>query len=379
MTILQNWSEIIESFGESASEIYKKTAPYTQLNKPIIQTLCYIWSKYPKSVLVNPYARGFGRGICSRVGEPVPPIPAPSFLGGQCSGVFYDVYLHTTRPDFDGTLIADVTTIPNRRGKIKSVNMTNVNTPSGNWYFVLDYEPLDGNTPYYGIVPGYGGSTPILTRIELVRVDGNPDNCGNPPAEYPPDPVRQPPDFTRNYTYNIYNTQGDVINQVNGDLNLDINSNLTFPITINVSGIKFIIDYDGIKLPPPPPGNKPEPNDDDPNTIVITEPPEVAVKKTFNDILLYVTLDVTQKPTNAKTQWGAGAPDVYYCGWFEFLINGQAVNRQPVHFISNVFIAPDNANGYAYTLYVGFKGKAKAYLERKIIPPEGLPKIIPVE
>lgn len=374
---LQTWTEILESLGAGTADIYKKTAPYTQLNEPIMSTLCNIWAKYPKSVLLNPYARGFGRAMCSRAGKPVPPIATPPFTGGQCSGTFYDVRVFFTRPGSNGAPTPAVMFVPNRRGKISSVKFVPIPEGSTTYYLQIFYEPLSGTNPYLGIVPGFQGSIPTIDAIQVTPVPPATDNCGNIPPEYPPDPVRDPSDFTKNYTYNIYNQGGNKIEIVNGNLKFDINSDFTFPITVDVGGIEFNIDYDGISQPPPPPRPKPKPSGNGNPYTIDKEPDKTATKKTFADTLVYVYLDITTKPANAKSQWGAGAPDVFYCGWFEFLINNQAVNRQPVHFENNVFIAPENANGYAYTLYVGFQGKATSYIKREIVPPQGLPEILP--
>lgn len=67
---------------------------------------------------------------------------------------------------------------------------------------------------------------------------------------------------------------------------------------------------------------------------------------------------VTEKPANAKQQWGGGtAPDVFYCGWYSISPNG-AGDRNPVHYLEQELYLGDIPipTVMTVTLYIGFKG-----------------------
>ena len=71
--------------------------------------------------------------------------------------------------------------------------------------------------------------------------------------------------------------------------------------------------------------------------------------------LAYVKVTITKIPNNAKMQFGLQGPNLLYAGWFEFLRGGEALPREPLSFANGIFKAPQGADGYAYTLYVGFE------------------------
>jgi hypothetical protein len=63
MGALQSWSEVLESIGGVAGQIYQGTDFYKQVNEPIIDLSCALWAKYPKNIPFNPYGRGFANSI----------------------------------------------------------------------------------------------------------------------------------------------------------------------------------------------------------------------------------------------------------------------------------------------------------------------------
>lgn len=84
------------------------------------------------------------------------------------------------------------------------------------------------------------------------------------------------------------------------------------------------------------------------------------------DEVVYAEVNVTTVPVNRKTQWGGGAIDVEWLGWFWFLRDGKPDERLPIDADSKTFTAPAGVNGYAYTLYVGCNGNATAYSRREV-------------
>lgn len=81
--------------------------------------------------------------------------------------------------------------------------------------------------------------------------------------------------------------------------------------------------------------------------------------------LSFVKIQLTKLPEQSKIQWGEGSPNVTYAGWFEWIVAGFALPRQPIHFQKSIFAAPSYADGYAYTLVNGATGRATVY-KRKV-------------
>lgn len=81
--------------------------------------------------------------------------------------------------------------------------------------------------------------------------------------------------------------------------------------------------------------------------------------------LSFIKIELTKLPEQSKIQWGAGSPDIVFAGWFEWIVAGYALPRQPIHFQRSIFQAPSFADGYAYTLVNGAKGRAIVY-KRKV-------------
>lgn len=151
-------------------------------------------------------------------------------------------------------------------------------------------------------------------------------------------------------------------------------------VNINLGGINFDFGRrDSSDNPQPLPDGQqdplPTPKDDSnrsfecrkfppPNTTDYNEDTKTETDPKIEDVgdkLRYVIVNVTSKPSNAKNQWGDGAPDVFYCGWFEFTADGYNFPRRPIHWLAGIFDAPEGATGYAYTLYEGFDGFAQVY------------------
>lgn len=383
MGILQTWNDILESIGTSAGLAYTKSYYYQQLNEPIVGVICNLWSKYPRGIPFNPYARSFVNSVCAQAGQPVATtIPAP-FQGGQCEGVRYTITV-VASTQFNGNPRDDRTDVHVTRGPIEDIYITKPIT--GNDPRILGWQingkNEDGTPRPFGLPIGGVGWTAQEISIDIERTDGEPDTCGNLTEDFPPNPVRDTNDF--NKTVNIdYIDEGDnVIGSQDLNLNVDINSDLNIPINIQVGGVNLIVDIDGISTPdeslePIPDGGSeavPLPGDDSLEEIIGEE--EEAEEKDFENRLIWVEIDISQTPTNINNQWGGGSPDLYFLGWFEFKIGDYYLPREFLQFKKSIFLAPENATGYAYTLYLGVKGTAKAYVQKTEINPDEEP-IVP--
>lgn len=81
---------------------------------------------------------------------------------------------------------------------------------------------------------------------------------------------------------------------------------------------------------------------------------------------LFVTIQLTVIPQNARKEFGAGGPDVYYAGWCSF---GVPLNpcgeRTPIAHQNNTFFAPENAKSFSYTVKAGYSATAVATYKQK--------------
>jgi hypothetical protein len=125
-----------------------------------------------------------------------PPQEMPPFTGGQCAGVSYtvtmqwDVYSDGADCSNPGTQAAN----RNATGPIKGVSLSSFNgndgpCPQGEGDVVtLNATNVDGS-PRDIIVQGAGSDIFANPRItNIVRIDGQPDNCGDPPPDSVPGP-----------------------------------------------------------------------------------------------------------------------------------------------------------------------------------------------
>lgn len=397
MGIRKTVSEVSENIGSGTADFLDNVANATR------GFACNFWQSFPNYVVngknpVSSLTRGFMNNLCADIGNP--PAPTPVFSGGQCAGIQYGI-LYQRAIIQNGTFAGWTTTFQNSTGgligAIASIQLfaQNVPVPLEHWsyngqgidptfnnanrIYRLDVVDSTGTTKQVTLSTGASG----IKFIGFYRIDGQPDNCGNPPANYPAnDP--SPQDFSSSITIN--NNDGlDLvipITLITGDLH--------FPFIIDVGGITVQIDMggfyfnynnlggDGNPVPLPDGQNDPLPvpddsngkkttdyqpsPDDDPDIIVVDKQPQDPKEEDVGTKLKYVVVNVTSAPLNVKGQWGGGAaPDVRYCGWFEWKFDNYYGVRQPIHWYSAIFVAPPGATGYAYTLYKGITGFASVY------------------
>ena len=138
---------------------------------------------------IAPLSRWAYRNFCNR--EPDPPPPAP-FEGGQCDGVLYVVSASWISADasgtpFPGTEVSYIS--PPLEGPITQIGSGPNPQVANRLQYLIKYdsglqEIRFGNVDTTGPVKQL-----IVTDSLLVRSDGLPDDCGNPPPIYPsPDP-----------------------------------------------------------------------------------------------------------------------------------------------------------------------------------------------
>lgn len=125
--------------------------------------------------------------------EITPPSDASGYEGGQCTGVNYQVYFGATGRS---TNCSGVTVSPRTRaygpvstpragpiGQIVAIGVNPTNCGFGNWairVFRPNGQLYFGGTGFFS--PGVSGNARIeldTFNVGVVRIDGQPDNCGN--------------------------------------------------------------------------------------------------------------------------------------------------------------------------------------------------------
>jgi len=70
----------------------------------------------------------------------------------------------------------------------------------------------------------------------------------------------------------------------------------------------------------------------------------------------FCAINITQSPTNPKSQPGGSAPDVLYCGWAWFHTGaGQASERFPVDAFGKIYPNEGRYGVFCFTLYEGYR------------------------
>lgn len=397
-----NFSEITDAAKTFACTLYRQQ-PGALIPNPASDLLFQIWD-----------------GFCGDEPPPgaggLPAPPAPPFSGGQCNCVRYRASINATGGGL-GNLVREFSV--DVWGPITGFRLTPLPQAQAQKVEVICRGNGANCGPVGSIVPmvqwGNTPSPPVpsFTINSIIRLDGQPDNCGNPPAGYPPAPPPPPGGYTspptpitfnnqttNNYYFNFtpptapatpanffppiiinylkaeanpefsipieFNFNGDInfggggdsieFNQDDRDNIENINNNVVNQgnQTTNIQNqINNIINITNNKPP--------DPNDFKPP---VTGQPPGEYEQTF---LGAVQVLLTEIPLNAQTQFGDGAPNVVYAGWFEFRRGSYQLPREPIHFERNVFIAPKGVDGFAYTLYNGFNGEATSIIYKEKI------------
>lgn len=373
---------------------------------------CGLYRDYPGAFVGrNPsaFARGLMDTLCNDRPPGLPPPPTSPFFGGQCPVQYNVLVFFRIRDKRSSDPAIVVRRIVRLAGKIYGTSVVPVVATNGTSLGVLS-DPTVNGVPTFTEVDSQGSFYEVVEhKIESVeRVDGQPDNCGSPPSSYPPSEI---PDSRRTgVVTNVYNDGSDfTIPLVYAPVSFSA------PLTVNVGGVNFKFDFGGVTIGGGSgdsigtinniAGNVTKISNDtdiirndtdiirnDTNVINNTvnktegdvtnlgntinvvntfisnaplppeqiqeEPPSEEPEKEGVSNLFAVRLKLTQIPINSKQQFGVGAPNVLYAGWFEFKRGTFCFPREPIAFQEAIFRSPVGADGYAFTLYVGYKGEA---------------------
>jgi len=374
--------DLLESLGNTAAGFTKNLA------NQAAGFACNLYKQYPWALTFGDtgnFSRGVWDELCRERPEGLPLAPTPAYLGGQCDAVLYRItitwLMRDGRTDYHspGTFW----------GPIKSVEFVQSPLNSEDSRGFLQELWITCRGPENRIVPlaRYQISTQYayavsIQSVDIVRIDGKPDNCGNLPSDYPQTPI---PSSSRTTSINI-NVHGGTTYNVPITVQPTVNK---YNINVDAGDISFVFDLVGVTVNSNPfyktvnniEGDIIDLSQDVTNLAQIVTPfinNSVNFNSSFNlgvfqttedsgssspadeeqsDNIAYVTLDITRKPVNAKTQEGELAQDLVYAGWFQFAAKGYYFPREPIHFSKAIFKAPFGATDYAYTLYEGFEAK----------------------
>lgn len=375
-------------------------------------TACDIYSRFPKWAVGNVAiaspawnaAQGIVDSVCSSAPTyNPPPQPAPSFQGGQCQCAVYRVsFSHTqnTGTPQETTVIG----FPQRvRGAVKGFFFRT--NPNGS---------ISAYLTHFGSASGVCLSTPqeivLYTTLNkkdaysikidsIVREDGQPDNCGNPPPTLPPQFLEEPTAADRTPTVTVPDSKGRNINvpiYLPPDSLLDANFNLK----VDVGGITFNFDAGGVSFNY---GNK-NSGDGSPGSFSLPDvsAPDIEPKIDQIDDKLDNALDklderarrdeekdrkppddpdyeedpkppgdssedgveglkwlkttLTKLPISGKTITKSDGQLVAYCGWLEWRVKGRGLPRIQLNYPLCIFPAPEGVDGYAVTFTNGAEG-----------------------
>lgn len=347
---------------------------------------CTLYHDYPGAIIPsvgNSYLRGFWDTLCKDRPPGLPPPPSRDFDGGQCSDAYafdFQLFNPANQLSYTGGSVCDP-------GPLGGLFYT-VDVGNGLWEWKMRHGAGLAN---------FLGSTPIGGRCRVYnirRTNGQADNCGSLPPSFPPSTI-PPGGNVTNYN-NTYNDGTDFTFPM-----VYAPVSLSAPLTIDVGGLSMNFDFGGVTIG----GGGSTTNNDlgdlindisvdigDISSSINNSSSSNNTTNNFNfngpgsdgeldeeledeeeekegiDRLAFVEILLTAIPQSARRQFGVGAPDVLYAGWFEFKKGEKSFPREPIAFEKSIFKAPSGANGFAYTLYTNFTGTNKVI---KFKPPFG--------
>lgn len=375
----------LQDAGYNTGSIMKKAA------NSVADFSCKLYNDYPWAFTqgdLNPFNKGIWDSLCEPRLPQLPMLPVPPFEGGQCVAKYRIIVGYSAPENQVGNFdigsywgsIGSVTLQPSpsglsdRRGVAMAVYVSSRGTGNSPGEYAT-HKVVDPLT--------YGGN---LTSVQLIREDGQPDNCGNPTSEHPQTPI---PSGRASGSESIKNNDGTsfpitiVYAPITGKVGADfiVNGGIHFHfglggVTVTNTGDSVEDgtedeedNGDGGENGEEPPSEGDGGGEDEP------EPPEeggYTKNEKFGgnsgDVrginnLHWVAVTLSKIPTNAKRQNGLQAYDLYYAGWFQFIVDGKYLPREPVSFQRGMFKCPKGATGYAYTLYQGYECSLIEYVK----------------
>lgn len=238
------------------------------LESAVVESFCRVTA--PNTQLLRTFADAFGSNpgltVPAYVGEvayslvcdkrPDPPLPPP-FSGGQCQTLYQvtsQATLELTAPPSQET-VQRTDVLP---GAIYGIAQK---LEGSSDIIYITHRATDGSLGVFNV---FGTTRPAgkwtsYQIISVVRVDGQPDDCGNP-SSFPRLPPPQPGEMSDNTTINWTDINGDTItNNLNiniGSAYIDVQANVQIPIEVNIDARATInatinVSTGGISITPP--------------------------------------------------------------------------------------------------------------------------------
>lgn len=224
---------------------------------------CELWQSFPDFMTkgsdpITSFARGVYNTGCLPVQSPVNP-PRDTFTGGQCENTFYRIVI--TWFDAQGSIVLAFE--KSVWGPIKRIDYYDFKQigfglpPQYSYQLVIDAFNQDGTRFYEDLENFISGEPVEPPQFEVFRVDGNPDDCGDPPKLYPINEPT-PEDLTKNVE--IENPDGEVHNY---EITFaPVTNNYNFPAGFTVNGVNVTIDMGGVHFHGSPEVNSPTQQND---------------------------------------------------------------------------------------------------------------------
>lgn len=376
--------------------------------------VCDLWENYSEWTSGFSDPTGIGRinnalftRLCKPRGkEPSQPQLVP-FTGGQCTKLYNCSYKITREP----TGLVNQGTAFNVPGPIKGIQ-TAAGGSANNIKIVVQGTPTLQN-PLGSVTIVEGPKSDLIpftiNSFSAVPVSG-PDNCGDPPAQYPP---KLPPPSAVRKPVNVNIGAGVVIPvvatfapilfrpnvEINPQVQVDVGP---FNVTFDAGGVTIAPNFNftgGDKVLPPA-SSYPTTSIDIKNQNNTTEACDLtpvnmrldfiedkidAIDDTLDDIkecacpvgyevttvaggsgnsgvlslplrTIQVRLNLTDIPDNPKViqSSGAEAPLQYFCGYYSFGDGSGLGSRQAINTAQSVFEVPTWATSFSWSLYTGY-------------------------
>lgn len=359
MGVFKRFDEWHVDNGNGAANILHDVATETA------RFICDVRETYPRSF----FDRGFGHGVanyvCNAFDKPPLNPPVPPFQGGQCEDLTYKV---------ECLWQGDPRVQTQVEGKVESVECS---ISGDRFYRVIVNRGLPNEVVGNNSNQLHQGAQ--SDGVEISVVGDGVDNCGNPPTQFPPDPPRDPVDFSRQVVINNYNNDGDIIDSQDILVVLDDKDVYNFPIVVNFGGIDISLNLDGFGVP----DVEPSPEDIGGEgggglPVVQVEPPllaeeleeeekeEVEEEEEEDETIEMVAVVIVKEPVHGKTILQLQERNNnYFAGYFVWMVDTPAGRHDLPHIpIRNrrcIFRSPGQTAGYRLYSVNGATLRATTY------------------